>query len=378
MLIAARAVQGVGAALMLPATISIISAAFEPHERGTAFGIWAAISGIALAAGPIIGGVIVEAARWSWIFYINIPIGLAGLAATYRYVRESRDTTADQHLDLAGLLASAGAMFGLTFALIEANAHGWGSAEIVLCFVGAGILLAAFVLIEMRARTAMLDVALFRNPAFVGANAAGLLAMCALFGFIFFMSLYLQQIRSYSAIGAGAVFLVSTGAMTLVSPFAGKLADRAGGRLPIVAGLTLFGASLVGVSLMIGANTRLWTLYPWLFLAGIGFGLVLPPATTTVVGSVPTDKSGVASGLMQAMRQLGAAIGVAIAGALMSAHLGIFTPADVGYVARFVHGLQAVLLFTGLAALAGAVLAAGLIRGRRGGMAVAEPAVTHS
>ena len=364
MLIAARGLQGIGAALMLPATISIITDTFAPEERGVAFGIWAGISGAALAIGPLVGGLLVEAVDWSWIFYINVPVGVIGIAATYVLVEESRDTTAEQRLDVPGLVTSGAAMFALVFALVEANNYGWGSPLIVGCLVGSAVLIALFVVVESRQRLPMLDLTLFRARTFVGANIAGLVAMCALFCFIFFMSLYLQDIRGFSPIRTGATFLVSTVAMTVAAPISGKLADRIGPRIPVAAGLALFGASLVGMSIQLDTDVRIWTLFPFFVLGGIGFGLVLPAATTAVVAAVVPEKSGVASGLMQAVRQLGGALGIAIAGAIVVSETSGFAPRDPGRADAFMHGVENVLLFTGGVALGGAVISALLLRSR--------------
>ncbi len=362
MLITARGFQGLGAALMLPPTISIITETFAPEERGLAFGIWAGSSGAALAIGPLVGGILVQVAHWPWIFYINVPVGVIGIVSTLILVRESRDTTAEQRLDVPGLFTSGAAMFFLIFGLIESNKHGWGSALILGCFAASAALLAVFIVFESRERLPMLDLGLFRDRTFVGANSVGLLTMCSLFGFIFFMSIYVQNIRGYSPIRAGALFLVSTVAMTVAAPISGKLADRIGPRLPITLGLALFGVSLVGLSIQLDATVRIWTLFPLMIVGGLGFGLVLPPATTTVVASVRREKSGVASGMMQAMRQLGGALGIAIAGAIVVGKTGDLGPRDPRYGSLFVSGVQDVLLFTGLVAFAGAVLAVVLIR----------------
>ena len=220
----------------------------------------------------------------------------------------------------------------------------------------------------------MLDLALFRDSTFTGANTVGLLIMCALFGFIFFMSIYLQSIRGYSALEAGATFLVSTVAMGIAAPISGKVTDRFGGRWPITIGQLLFGISLIGLSVQISADVAIGALYPLLFIGGFGFGLVLPPATALVVSSVPPDKTGVASGTMQALRQLGGALGVAIAGAIMNASLGVLAPHGPQYVTAFVSGLKHVLLFTGLVAIAGAVVAVVLVRR---GAAKSEPGLAE-
>ncbi|HEV2901968.1 MAG TPA: DHA2 family efflux MFS transporter permease subunit, partial [Gaiellaceae bacterium] len=210
MLIGARVVQGIGAALMSPATLSIITVTFPRRERGMALGIWAGVSAMALAIGPLVGGLITEHIGWSWIFFINVPIGVLGIVVARLAIDESRDTSAGQRLDLPGLLVSAVALFALTFALIEGNSYGWTSAPIISLFVVAVAGLALFVLLELRQRAPMLDLSLFRNATFAGANAVMLLVGLAMFGVFFFVSLFVQNILGYSATEAGATFLPMT------------------------------------------------------------------------------------------------------------------------------------------------------------------------
>src|SRR5262249_39899235 len=192
MLIASRVVQGSGSALMNPATLSIITATFPPRQRGTAIGIWAGVSAMALAIGPLVGGVITEQIGWNWIFFINVPIGLVGIAVARIVISESRDTAREQRLDLPGLLSSGVALFALTYGLIEANNYGWTSARILALFAVAAIALTAFVVLELRQRIPMLDLSLFRNSTFAGANATMMLVALAMFGVFFFVSLYMQ------------------------------------------------------------------------------------------------------------------------------------------------------------------------------------------
>jgi EmrB/QacA subfamily drug resistance transporter len=363
-LIAARSVQGFGAAVMIPATLSIIAEAFEPHERGSAFGIWAGISSVALAIGPLVGGILVDYIHWSWIFFINVPVGAVGLAASFVFIAESRDTSADQSLDLTGLATSGGAMFLLVFALIEANSRGWGSLTIVLCFIGAAILFGAFVLIEHRGRVPMIDLSLFRGATFVGGLTCGLLILCALFAFIFFMSIYLQSIRGYSPVQAGSIFLFSTVALMSTAPIGGKLSDRIGGRLPIALGAGVFGVTLVVMSTLISTDVAIWKLFPWIFVGGLGYGLIQAPATTLVVGAVSPEKSGIASALMQTSRQLGGALGVAISGAIVAAYTASLSIRDPRYGPEFTSGLKASMLFAGATAIGVTALALTLIRKR--------------
>ena len=373
-LIAARGVQGVGAALMLPATLSIITATFEVHERGAAIGIWAGISAFALAIGPLLGGLLVEGAGWEWIFYINIPVGVAAFAAALAITRESRDTSVDQRLDLAGLVTSAIAVFALTFGLIEANTYGWGSTTIVLCFVVAAVALLAFIAVELRGRAAMIDLSLFRNATFAGANVGGLVMFLALFGFIFFFSFYLQAVRRYSVLEAGAIFLVSTIGLMLAAPIAGKLSDRVGARWLATFGMTLFGLGTLFLS-RIDTQTGFWEMAPALAAGGIGFGILMPPLTAAVLASATVDKAGVASGMMQSLRQLGGGLGVAVMGAIIVSRVGDLSPGRPGFAEKFVDGLQDALLLGAALSFASAIVAALSIRAH---IEREDPALAHT
>src|SRR6266571_3482918 len=203
-LIGARAVQGVGAALMNPATLSIITATFPPRQRGTAIGIWAGVSALALAIGPLVGGILTQDINWSWIFFINIPVGVLGVLAARIFIDETWDTSRVQRLDLPGLVTSAVGLFALTLALIETNDHAWGSTLVMSLFAGSVVALAAFVLLEMHQRVPMLDLTLFRDRTFAGANAVMLLIGLAMFGIFFYNSLFLQRVLDYGAIKTGA------------------------------------------------------------------------------------------------------------------------------------------------------------------------------
>src|ERR671939_609688 len=200
LLIGARAVQAVGAAMMNPATLSIITATFPPRQRGTAIGIWAGVSAMALAIGPLVGGILTEKVDWSWIFFINVPVGVLGIAAARIFVDETRDTSREQRLDVPGLVSSGVGLFALTYALIATNHHSWTSTRVLGLFGIAAAALVAFVLLELRQRIPMLDLSLFREPTFAGANAVMLLVGLAMFGIFFFNSLFIQNILGYSAI----------------------------------------------------------------------------------------------------------------------------------------------------------------------------------
>jgi EmrB/QacA subfamily drug resistance transporter len=361
MLIVARAAQGIGGALMLPATLSIISATFPVAERGLAIGIWAGVSGLALAIGPLIGGLLAQHAGWEWIFYINIPVGIVGVAAAYWVVRESRDESHEQRLDLPGLFTSGIAVFLTTYALTESNNYGWGSTRVVLSFVLAAIALVAFVALEHRQRLPMLDLSLFRNSTFAGGNVGGLLIFVALFGQIFYSSLYLQAVLGYSPVQAGATFLVATAAIAVSAPFSGKLSDRIGSRLPMSIGMATFGVAMLGLSTVDGSSS-FWDLFPWLLMGGLGFGLIMPAMTAAILASVPVDSAGVASGVMQAFRQLGGGLGVAVMGAIVASHVGDLGPRDGRYASLFVPGYQHAMLLGGIAAFASAVVAFASVR----------------
>jgi MFS family permease len=211
---------------MMPATLAIITHAFPPRQRGLAIGVWAGVSALALAIGPIVGGLLAQHVSWSWIFFVNLPVGVAGVLIGRAVIGESRDTSREQSLDLPGLVVSAGAVFALTFGLIEASNYGWTSPTILGLFAAAAVGFALFVWIERRRRAPMLDLTLFRSRTFAGANLVALLITLAMFGVFFFMSLYVQQILGYSPVEAGAIFLPMTILIILIAPPAGKLSDR--------------------------------------------------------------------------------------------------------------------------------------------------------
>src|SRR6476661_4746858 len=194
-LIGARAAQGIGAALMNPATLSIITATFPPRQRGQAIGIWAGVSALALAIGPLAGGLIVDNIGWNWIFFVNVPVGVLGIVVSQFFITESRDTSHEQSVDFPGLVTSAGFLFALSYALVEGNSHGWSSPEILGLFAAAAVLLVAFIVLEKRQRLAMLDLSLFKIGAFTGANIVAMLVTLSMFGVFFFVSLYIEHPR---------------------------------------------------------------------------------------------------------------------------------------------------------------------------------------
>ena len=360
MLIGARIVQGVGAALMNPATLSIITATFPPRQRGMAIGIWAGTAGMALAIGPLLGGIITQKIDWSWIFFVNVPVGILAIVVARLAIRESRDTSAEQRLDLPGLVTSAVGLFALTYGLIEANTYGWTSTRILTLFAVAVVALVAFVLLELRQRIPMLDLSLFRNSTFAGANLTMLLVALAMFGVFFFVSLYMQNILGYSATQAGASFLPMTILIVLLAPIAGKLTDRIGGRWLMGGGMILVGISLVVFS-QLDRGSNFWDIFPGLIVGGMGMALTMTPATSVAMGSVPVDKAGVGSAVLNSMRQVGGSLGIAIMGAIVAASLSL--PAtDPGAADQFVRGFQHALLAAAGIAFAAAIVAIATVR----------------
>jgi EmrB/QacA subfamily drug resistance transporter len=359
-LIGARAVQGTGAALMSPATLSIIMATFAPKERGRAIGIWAGVSALALAIGPLVGGLIVDNINWNWIFFVNVPVGALGIIASVFFITESRDSTAEQSVDLPGLATSGLGLLALSYALIEGNQHGWASAEIIGLFVAAAALLAGFVLVEKHQRLPMLDLSLFRNGTFVGANVVALLVSLGMFGVFFFVSLYVQNILGYSPTKAGAIFLPMTLLIILIAPLAGQASDRIGSRWLMAGGMTILGVSLL-LYQRVTVHSDFWTLLPSLVLGGFGMALTMSPMTAAAMSSVPLDKAGVGSGVLNSFRQLGGSLGIALMGAIVASYL--HHPAKTPAGAQdFVNGLHASLLVAAAITFAGAAVAVALVR----------------
>jgi EmrB/QacA subfamily drug resistance transporter len=359
-LIGARVVQGVGSALMNPATLSIITATFPPRQRGMAIGIWAGVSAMALAIGPLVGGLLTEKISWSWIFFVNIPVGIIGIVVARLVIPESRDTSLEQRLDLPGLLTSAVALFALTYALIEANTYGWTSLRILSLFAVALVGLAAFVALEIRQRIPMLDVSLFKNPTFAGANIVMLMVALAMFGVFFYVSLFMQNIIGYSAIQAGAAFLPMTVLITFVAPIAGRLSDRVGSRWLMAAGMTLLGISLLIFS-RLNPGDGFWNLFPGLVVGGTGMALSMTPTTAAVMGSVQVDKAGVGSAVLNSMRQVGGSLGIAIMGAIIASYVNVGRSGRPD-PSQFVTGFHHALLVAAAIAFSAAIVAVTMVR----------------
>src|SRR5215212_8452192 len=361
-LIGARVVQGAGAALMNPATLSIIAATFPPRQRGTAIGIWAGVSALALAIGPLVGGLLTEHINWSWIFFVNVPIGAIAIVASLILIPESKDESAEQRLDLPGLVTSAVGLFAFTYGLIEGNTYGWMSTRIMASFLVAAVMLVAFVLLERHQRIPMLDLSLFKNPTFTGANLSVLLVALAMFGVFFFVSLYMQGILGYSAVQAGAAFLPLTALIVVVAPITGRSTDRFGSRWLITVGMILLAIQLLYFS-RLGVEESYWTIFPGMIIGGFGMAMVMTPSAAAAVRALPVDKSGVGSAVLNAFRQVGGAVGIALMGAIMANRIGdLRGPSVFLQKQAFVDGLSTTLTVAALIALLGAVVSFALIR----------------
>src|SRR6185437_8410000 len=359
-LIAARTVQGIGAALMNPATLSIITATFPPRLRGTAIGIWAGVSALALAIGPLVGGILTERINWSWIFFVNVPVGVIAVLAARAFIDETKDTSREQRLDLPGLISSAVGLFALTYGLIETNTHPWGSTRVIGLLALAAVALTVFVLLEARQRLPMLDLSLFRNPSFSGANTVMGLVGLAMFGIFFFNSLFLQNVLGYSAIKTGATFLPMTLLIILVAPVAGRFTDRIGPRWPMVAGMTLLTGSLLLFETL-DAKSSFWDILPGLLVGGFGMAITMAPTTAAAMGSVPVDKAGVGSAVINSSRQVGGSLGIAVMGALVATSVSVL-PTSPLWSDQFVVGYHRAVHVGAALVLVGAIISVLTVR----------------
>lgn len=363
-LIDARVLQGVGAALIMPATLAIISSTFPPRQRGMAIGIWAGVSAGGLAIGPLLGAALTQSLGWGSIFLINVPVGVFGLAVGRAVLVDARPTSRAGHIDFAGMLASGTALVALVFALTEGMSYGWASPLVVGAFAATAVCLAVFIRIEQSRDEPLLELTLFRSRNLSGANAVSLLSTAVMCGMFFFISLYLQIVRGYSAIEAGAAFLPMTVVICLVAPAAGRLSDRIGRRLPAAAGMAVLTGGLLLLS-GLGENSGLGDLLPGLIVSGLGIGLTTTPVTTAALDSAPIDEAGVRAGILSTSRMIGLAIGIALMGAIVTAQW----PAGLGDAGTdpraFVNGLSVALQVNALIALVAATLAAITIAGGR-------------
>jgi EmrB/QacA subfamily drug resistance transporter len=331
-LIGARAVQGIGGAIVTPLTLTLLSAAFPAERRGVALGAWSGIAGLAVAAGPLVGGAVVDGIAWQWIFWLNVPIGLAVLPLS-RLLTESHGP--DKALDLPGLgLASAG-LFGIVWGLVHGNADGWTSPQIVLSLVGGAALMAAFAAWEARAREPMLPLGFFRDRAFSAANGASLAMYFGMFGSIFLLSQFFQTAQGYSPFEAGLRVLPWTAMPMIVAPIAGALSDRYGGRPFLAGGLALQAVGLAWIAAVSSADVAYSELVGPFIVSGIGMGMFFAPVANIVLTAVGPRDEGKASGASNAIREVGGVLGVAVLASIFSSVGGYETPEifNVGLVA---------------------------------------------
>jgi EmrB/QacA subfamily drug resistance transporter len=352
----ARAVQGVGGAIVAPLTLTILSAGVPVATRGRALGIWGGIGGLAIAIGPLVGGAVVSGVSWHWIFWLNVPIGL--VLAPLAYARLEETHGSDSALDLPGLALASTGLFGIVWALVRGNSQGWTSLGILAPLVVGAVLVAAFVWWEARTTSPMLPLAFFRDRTFTLANVASLLMFFGMFGSIFFLAQFFQTVQGYSPLQSGLRILPWTAMPMFVAPIAGALSDRIGGQRLMAAGLALQAAGLAWIAAVSTPTTPYTHIIGAFVISGIGMGLFFAPVANLVLSTVRLDQEGKASGATNAIRELGGVFGVAVLATVFS-RVGGYQSA-----ASFVHGMTtAVYIGAGLVAL-GAVAAA-LIPSRR-------------
>jgi len=362
-LVAFRVLQGIGAAIELPATLAILSHTFtEPRERAQAVGIWTSTAGSALIIGPVLGGALVAAFGWRSVFLVNLPVTAVIALLVTRTVRET-PRSAGSGLDVPGQLLGSAALALLAGGAIEGGKHGFSAAPPLGLLAGGAACVAAFIGAERRPEHPVLPLRFFRGAAYCAANAAGMVMGFVVIGLLFLFALYFQQVQGESAMAAGLRFVPLTAAFVLAGPLVGRVIDRTGHRGPMTAGCVLLAAGSL-LLLRVGPDSGYGPVWWPFVIAGIGYGLLSTPMAAAVLGAVPRERAGMASSTNLTARLVGGVFGVAVLGALMSA--GALTPAGgSGDAAQVLtHGLHAALVAAAVVALAGAVLAAVFIPGR--------------
>ncbi len=351
MLNLARGVQGTGGAMMFATSLALIAQAFHGKERGTAFGVFGAVTGAAVAVGPLVGGIITSGIGWEWIFFVNVPIGMVAVILTLTQVSESRDPQSTR-VDWPGLLTFSGALFLLVFALVRGNDKGWGSTQIVAFLLASLVLIVLFVIVERVQQRPMLDLTLFRRPAFTGANIVAFALSGSIFAMFLYLTLYIQNVLGFTPLQAGLRFLPITLLSFVVAPVAGRLSVHVPIRMLLGVGLLLISAGLVAMT-AVDATSGWTTLIPGFAVAGVGIGLVNPPLAAAAVGVVPHERSGMASGINSTFRQVGIATGIAGLGAIFQHSVTKSTAAALhagGHAQEILgaaHGRLGVLLESG-------------------------------
>src|SRR3954471_23474916 len=353
---AARAVQGVGGAIVLPLTLTILSAGVPDEKRGVFLGAWGGISGLAVAFGPLVGGAVVNGISWHWIFWLNVPLGLVLIPLALRQLDESYGPFGS--VDVGGVVLASAGLFGIVWGLVRGNGVGWSSPEIVLALTGGSLLVALFVLWERRAPEPMLPLRFFRNRTFTAANVASLLMFFGMFGSIFLLAQFFQTVQGYSPLEAGLRILPWTAMPIFIAPLAGALSDRIGGRPLMVTGLALQSVGLAWIAFGSGPDVAYSYLVTPFVLSGVGMALYFAPVANVVLSSVRPEEEGQASGANNAIRELGGVFGVAVLASVF-AHYGGY-----GTGQSFVDGMTPALYVGAALVGAGAIAALGIARKR--------------
>jgi EmrB/QacA subfamily drug resistance transporter len=348
-LIAARAVQGVAAALVTPLTLTLLAEAFPPEQRGLALGVWSGISGIGVALGPLVGGLLTQIASWHWIFWVNVPIGIALIPLAASRLVESRGEV--KHLDLPGLALVSGGLFGLVYGLVRSQSLGWSNPEVVFGLAAGTALLLAFVWQELRTSEPMLPMQFFANRGFAVTNVVSIAMYFGMFGSIFFLSQFIQNVLHNTPLQAGVKLLVWTGAVMVVAPAAGFLSERFGSRMFMVAGLGLQAIALGRLATLASVHTSYASMVIPFILAGTGMALVFAPSANAVLASVRTAQTGQASGATNAIRELGGVLGIAVLATVFTSHGSYASPQ------AYVAGLTPAMWVGAAVLAAGALIA---------------------
>jgi EmrB/QacA subfamily drug resistance transporter len=349
-LIAARAIQGVAAALVTPLTLTLLAEAFPPEKRGLALGVWSGISGIGVALGPLVGGLLTQIASWHWIFWVNVPIGIALIPLAASRLVESRGEV--KRLDLPGLVLVSSGLFGLVYGLVRSQSLGWSNTQVVVSLAAGAALLIAFVWQELRTSEPMLPMEFFSNRGFAVTNAVSIAMYFGMFGSIFFLSQFLQNVLHNTPLQAGVKLLVWTGAVMVVSPAAGFLSERWGSRMFMVAGLGLQAIALGMLATLASVDQTYASMVIPFVLAGSGMALVFAPSANAVLSSVRTAQTGQASGATNAIRELGGVLGIAVLATVFTSHGSYANPQ------AYVSGLVPAMWVGAAVLAAGALIAA--------------------
>jgi EmrB/QacA subfamily drug resistance transporter len=365
-LIAARAAQGIGTAMVLPQALALLSAAFPAETRGRAMGQFAGITGLAILGGPVIGGVVVQGLAWQWIFWLNVPVGITLIPLVLRYMAEAHGPRTP--FDVAGLILSGAGLLGLVWGLIRGNAVGWGSPQVYGPLAAGAVLIVAFVVWERRAKSPMIPLSLFRSVPYVSSNAAGFLMTASMMSGVVFFVQYLQASLGEGPLTAGIRLLPLTATLFVVAPIAGRLVSRVGERPIVVTGLLCEAAGFAWIALLATGGSYP-ALIPAMVLTGTGVSAAMPAAQNAAIGAVRREAIGTASGVYNAMRQVGGAFGIAIASAVFAAAGGFTSPAAVS------HGVRMALFVTAAIAAAGAIAGVGLRATRAGALPAGAPGI---